>query len=535
MDQSTGNRKTKAEKRKEKRKLAKLKSKRDPNNNSAKAKIREAISRHLPSQVNRKSGGGQKNRGAMYPTDAGLVRLTKAEAIAMCISLPEEGVLERFSSTFESDATAVAVPLSNPPIDFNTGATPTNDMPATDTFIVQQRVMECGIIQYMANTTGTAMTYQMLGSTPLDEFTVPYPTSTWAYECIDGQVSNLHLVCGVPTVSFAPHGNVWFAACDTATVTGAGSDKRMFWFEENSVLNITAHIGTATSLITADFALNQWSEFGTNLNAQVSSAITDAAGIFSAVAITVLKSGYYWLSVNVSTSDTMTIDGIQYIHEGAIFAHLCIPGFDANGGRVKSGHVSAASTQFVNTAPMIENSGNVAMYQTKPDEAWMSFVGNYLKISNAKGSYTGKASNGSFGYLRPDSATNFTPIAYSIWHGGSVLDSFWPVRQGSGALITYIQINDVTGRQGYYKLRFGLEYLTSDVWSEVEMPTASPKDWDAAIQALKKIPQFHENPLHLSEIWSKIKGGLSKAANFALQKGPGILKGIEAIMPLLGI
>lgn len=532
MESSDPKTRARAERRKAKRKAKKQQARKEVNH---KGKVVKTVHQYLPSQANRKSGGRQKNRGSMYPTTDGLIALTKPQAIAMCLSLPEEGVLERFASTFESDATAVAVPMSNPKIDFNTGTTPTTDMPAGETFVVAQRVLECGSISYMANTTGTGFTYQLLGSTPADEFVLPYPTSSWTFPAIENTVNNLHVVCGVAINTFAPHGQTWFAACDTATESGPGSDLRIFWLDAGSSVQMVSHITTAVAAVDLDFTINQWTEFGLNKNAQEVSVVTDASGVFALMTLSVQKSGYYWFAVELNGSYDFVIDNLQYDHEFGIFAHQCIPGFDVNGGRFKAGHVSAVSTQFVNTAPLIENSGNVALYQTKPEETWMSFVGNYSKVANSKGSYSGAASKGSYGFLRPDSVQNFIPKTYSLWYGGSLLDSWWPLRQGCGSLLTYIQISDATGRQGFYKLRYGVEYLTSDVWSEVEMPTANPKDWDNAIQALKKIPQFHENPLHLGEIWSKIKSGLSKAANFAMQKGPAVLKGIETIMPLLGL
>jgi len=78
---------------------------------------------------------------------------------------------------------------------------------------------------------------------------------------------------------------------------------------------------------------------------------------------------------------------------------------------------------------------------------------------------------------------------------------------------------------------YSVEYQTDSHWRDAEVSDATTQDLIRAIEILKTVKQFHENPLHIKEILGKIKSGLG----IALRNAPQLLKVAQLFLPQLAI
>jgi len=63
------------------------------------------------------------------------------------------------------------------------------------------------------------------------------------------------------------------------------------------------------------------------------------------------------------------------------------------------------------------------------------------------------------------------------------------------------------------------EFITSNQWYAMLPPTMTNQDLVFAMELLAQVPQFHENPLHWSDIWNALK----TAGSYALRVAPAVL------------
>jgi len=72
-----------------------------------------------------------------------------------------------------------------------------------------------------------------------------------------------------------------------------------------------------------------------------------------------------------------------------------------------------------------------------------------------------------------------------------------------------------------------LEYTTLDTWVQRSESNLSTFAFLEAMDQLRYLPQFHENPLH----WSDIARFVSNIGKTALKVGPGLLTAISSVFP----
>jgi hypothetical protein len=170
-----------------------------------------------------------------------------------------------------------------------------------------------------------------------------------------------------------------------------------------------------------------------------------------------------------------------------------------------------------NTAPTLNNNGNCAMTQFDPGvdvaDVVNQFANGYQMVSQDTNAYVGSWINGMYGFLKPSDPSDFHmqhPFSYDPFADVMQNCSF-PLVPSSGYLCSVFQVSVDAGATtysagaGHYIMTTSVEFSTTDIWFNSENPGPSDKAFEQASILLRPLPQFHENPLHFSDIMGWIK------------------------------
>jgi len=116
---------------------------------------------------------------------------------------------------------------------------------------------------------------------------------------------------------------------------------------------------------------------------------------------------------------------------------------------------------------------------------------------------------------------------------GNLRDSTYPIDQQRSFLIIVGNCAAPAGCLGLYTVACGIEYLTSDTWRETEKAVVDHLIYDNAINIMKDLVQFHENPLHLSDLWKGIKTTVGKVVKGVVDYGLPIAKMVKTVAGLI--
>lgn len=321
--------------------------------------------------------------------------------------------------------------------------------------------------------------------------------------------------------------------------SGSHNGRKGIWVNSGEKIVITDTL-TAMSTVDTCFVLYQlvgetWAEVQ-----QVLATSTSGA------AITITITGYYSLDVSDFRANSASVYmGLNIIIENGSSAydgwsHQAVEDISDHSGSLASVRSIGVSLLLTNTAAVLNDNGNVAITQVDPGEDVASFcnVPNaYNVVSNDINAYAGPWEHGVYGFLKPSGPTDFDmrhPFRFSPV-ADQVLDSSFPLVPNSGFLIAAFTVSVDAGAstysagQGIMLVANSLEFATEDLWFSSIPPSVPSSAYTQALQLLKAIPQFHENPLHLSDIMNflkKIGGGI-------LDYAPDVLELAAAVNPAL--
>jgi hypothetical protein len=263
------------------------------------------------------------------------------------------------------------------------------------------------------------------------------------------------------------------------------------------------------------------------------SSLPIATGDGATITATITDSGYYAVKLSSSAAAEVLVSVVT-VNDGSVFCHKCMPGFDTNGGSVDSIRVSALSLKYTNTSSEQNNQGTITGLQTPVGTTWTSFVGDYNELSRVPDSNTRNITKGIYGFALPTQIEDFDLRTYSIWKNGVLLDSFYPLRPTSGALIVYMKVTSVDGRAGYFTAAWGTEYATRDVWRVTAKPSETTPVFDEVLESLKSTTQWTENPSHMIGLLKSMKDGVGKVISGALNYAPKLLGLVKGLGEMFG-
>jgi len=463
--------------------------------------------------------------------------------IAAAMSDPKGSPGWRWASEYNDGLTATAVPWALFPNTSNGGGSTAGVpiLPITDGCAFVFRCAERAYVVYNPNPAGKTYTYQAyFANDPQPPSTSYPPTSLGGVGEVPFAPAYWNAVS-----TFTPHGSTLFCGTD-------GLSQYRYMYMEAGVV-VTATTDLLSGLSSANevvLYLRRWVDGSVYDIAENATQGTGVGGLACTVTVPANKGGY--IAVTFSVRDHTTKVGNPAVNVGfqslkfeganAVFEHHCLPGYENNVGSADGTRIMSASCMLSNDASPLNRQGKIAMVQSPEKYEWTHWVdGGFQAVSSAQGSQTLVADNGMYGFLKPTKTTDFDFYSYSDTIGGNVVASQYPLKSETAYLVCYFQCvnaaasTDLTTptQDFHWTIAYGCEYQTADIWRSLDVSIYSADVCRKALEQLKNIPQFHENPLHVAEIWQKIKSLAKSAVDGIIKWGPTVLKGAAAIGGML--
>lgn len=203
-----------------------------------------------------------------------------------------------------------------------------------------------------------------------------------------------------------------------------------------------------------------------------------------------------------SCNGSLVINGSQ-----SVFCHQALPGLSSNIAAVQGIRITSVSGMMSDIAALNSKEGKVSGVQSPQGIPWTTYALNgWNTTASSAGAVTKMVEKGIYGFLKPHEETDFDfRNQVEVTATGVVAYAGYPLVPNSDYLVIYSNITTILGRDLYYTACWGIEYLTTDTWRELRNASVSSKDYENSIDMMKSIVQWHENPLHLGDIWEAIK------------------------------
>jgi hypothetical protein len=460
---------------------------------------------------------------------------------AEAIALPKESHPIRLSSAYSTGATALANPWAMYSQTSNGGsATASAQLARTEGMAFAFRDVERAFVLYDPNPAGQAYTYgayfksQTLGNAPTTNIPAALiPTGTrqlnpcyWAFTGI----------------AYAPHGPTLYCGA-----LPGNSALRFTWVDINAVVTTTV-----TSVPLLD-SLRQF-RYRWDNGQEIFMGYADAAGGGPGVGVArnfVCTASAYWrfeyqvivtATGVIDTTNAYDLTSMSIGGSASVFRHLAMPFLENNYLSVQGTRINAVSLMLTNQASPLYRQGKVVALQSPQDIEWTDYInGGFDEIQRSKMSCVLKADNGIYGFLKPTKPADFDFNSHLDCDNGILMDSHYPLPNNSAYLVMAFSIannaaaaeTSTPGQDLYWTVAFGIEYQTADVWRQVGESDISPEMCEKALQQLKEIPQFHENPLHLAAIWQRIKAIAGPIINGIVKYVPQIASAVGTLASML--
>jgi hypothetical protein len=322
----------------------------------------------------------------------------------------------------------------------------------------------------------------------------------------------------------------------SATKSGSGSS-RYFWLEKNTIVAVVyTFTGTAPSV---RFSLDRWTADGVMQGALNGSTI-NVSGATSAVVVD--RSAYYAIfselldvgapAIGDWQVATATFESQAGASNHSVFCHLSIKDLENNVNSLSGVRFNALSLMYTNKAAELYKSGLTVGVQCPQGSDWTEFIGTgesspYSQLSSINDAVAMEARNGIYGFLKPTKPSDFDFKSWIDCRGGSVVASYEDLDEDVAFLAIANAIpadNGGASQAGQWTICHGIEAGSLDVWRDTQHTSLDPQICDEALNLIRDLPQFYENPLHFADLVSKVKTAVKKYA-------PTILKGIKDYGP----
>jgi len=462
-----------------------------------------------------------------------------AKQAILAIAAPGETSAFRWSSEFNDQPTAVGQPWRRFPVGFCRGATPTGrSFDRSETMAILKRNPTCSIIHYDANPNNTPWRYAMTMSY-LNPAVSTHNAGTVAnYNFIEDESHPITWISGSPTLTYKPHGNLWFAGA-------AGGDLRFFWLGLNDQVSLKIRNLSTETLkyqLTAWFydertglqsiavqlsndvafngiyTLNNWSPF---------SGVTGSVGGYVALSVAVLK------PFATVASHRAEIFDVFIAGSNEVFCHLPVPTFDTSFASYDSVRITGAACMFSNRATVMGLQGSCYGAQIGGGKPWQGFIGKVDSIMSVNGCIEMDAAKGIYGFLKPTSPDDFAMESHiRVSEDNTLMDSFWPIVSQRDFIVLYLKINNTAESQnGLWSFFYNVEFRTTNTIFSLDFPTADQATIADALADVKFMKQFHENPLHIKELVAQARSLARGAVRSVSRYGPQVLSTVQRYGP----
>jgi len=453
------------------------------------------------------------------------------EKVMMTVTTPacdENHQVERYSDTFTGKPTGTAAIKEETDVGWpGAGTTAYGQLNKDEMFACNFRDPVRNRVEYDANTSNETATYDYLFTN--DPLTGGTHDQTWVPTLVD-------LNDTFPEVAYlvAEEDNTWNPHLDTL---GAGFYQDVWGYvplegtDQSTHGNNNMQVGVinenGSTSIGVTFKVWQYTKSGRVCVVETNATIASASTHTFTFQPNQNQRGYFcWSLCSQETSSIIQITQItvsaKLVLSGSVFGHKYIEGLAQIGNSVEALRILGTAFMYSNRTADLYASGECAMAQVPPTTKWQDFL-SYPKVTSVNGYSSFSAKKGIYGWVRPDDLNNFRfRTNYSSFDDSGALATFsYPVEPIDSFIVCFIKTGDTTNlnQMGKFYSFNDLEFLTNSKWMYLCKPEDDPELYAIALNAVKNLPQFHENPVHLA----MLGGVISSIAGAITKYGPTVI------------
>jgi len=481
------------------------------------------MKQHLNKEVSKVD---KKIKGSISKSSPGIKPIMMD--ILLGLTVPKEYPVVRWSSMFSQKASALANPFSVIVSSWGQASQTNNMLAVTDSLACLFRCPERHSIIYSQSTLLKSYNVYFAGGAG----GVPATTATLVLPANSPKTAMS--VYASATSTYAPHGSTLYAG------SVSGSEQRFLWCDAYDTYSVTVtptFTGNLQMISDTYYTGSGYVNAGLGQIFAVTTGTPFVAIVKNSSGGTPnLTPGYYGLAFACPAGGSITLTSGVISGTGASFGHRAIPNFDVNAASCEGTRILAASLMYTNTAAQLNLGGDIVMTQTDKGDNWMNYISTdlFTTVANLSSSHPMNLSHGGYGWLRPTETADFeykTHLEYDS--AGRLRDSAYPIDEQGSFMIMVTSCPDPLGAIGYYTIAPGIEYLTNDTYRDVEFASVHYRVYEEAINYLKCLQQFNENPLHISDLWREIKNTISGAIKGFIDYGLPVAKTALSIAALM--
>jgi hypothetical protein len=411
--------------------------------------------------------------------------------LAKALSVPNMFPSFRVQDGYASFPTNAASPFLVVPAVFSAvdGSAPdTLGIPADELWAIATRDPRCALRYY--DPIGGSYQYSLIGSEGVDAFDIPagetFPIERWRGDSV-----------------FQPHGPVLY----TGFSDGEGQMNEQKWTLGQG--NQTLVIGG----LPVSQATGCWIEAlqGDEANPYYAQATTDAGGVltldfidFTRIEdnVSLLPPIFHWSSLKF---DQVTDNGyVRITGNGPILRQLGLGDWEDVENIFEKLRFNALNIMFSNTANEMDKNGYCAGWQLPSNMDWLGTISDgFEALANKPQASRMLAKNGIHGFWKSTCVADWEYLET----GGSndaTGSSSYELYAHSDTLIMCVKIPNKLGRAGYLSVFSATEQRHESPWFGDGFPTHERRHFERALEIQGRMPQWHENPFHISDIFKWI-------------------------------
>lgn len=464
------------------------------------------------------------------------------ERLLQTIVLPCSIPPERAPSNTETVLTAVTAPWTSDTLDLRTPDADTYYAAAGQLLYFVSRQAWCNTIQYVPNPSRRVQLYEAMFTSNNGSFTnvALIPLSQASVSLID--VAGARPASGA---TWKPHGDVM-----PGYYAGDGSKRHSgIWLDATPTNTcIVSFSGTCDGTgFTPKVTLSIW----TGRDWEERFKTTAAASTSWAATLVVDRPGYYVPGVSMNCNSNDGTLGITWATAAPSMAHRAMPALTSKLESVCDGTVLGTALLITPLSAAMYRSGLIDALQTSRGVSWLKVFG--MNTSSGFGAIGGRtddwsalpgfqsrsAERGFYGFVKPSCANAFdlTEVIQIPEYSTAAMNFsgfYAEIHPPCGWMCVRLtaQTPDLTGTaypmmDDRVIVQTAFQYTTLDRWYNLQEARLTPASAVRAIQALKSCQQFHDNPMHFSDLMAF----LGRAARGALRVAPTLLGALRVVAP----
>jgi hypothetical protein len=217
----------------------------------------------------------------------------------------------------------------------------------------------------------------------------------------------------------------------------------------------------------------------------------------------------------------------------SVWAHQPLPYLDRNDSSADAVRIYGASILFTNDASPLNRQGKLAAAQMPSGRDWREYT-HFSDLADVRNCYVSDAVNGYYGFLKPTDPKDSNFINDSENTTGAVDYAWYDLSTPSDFLALAVNVVPTEGQDATLTVSAAVEYRTTDQWRDTKLANVSAAAVEKAFEIVSMMPQHHENPLHLEDIWNFVKDAANTIYEGFREALPVIVKGASTVGNIAG-